>query len=315
MGPTAQVQYYHQDGLGSVVALSTPAGATEATQRFDAWGNKTVGAGTIPLYGYTGREPDATGLTYYRARYYDPTVGRFTQRDPIGLSGGINLYAYVNNNPVNATDPSGKLYQPYATNTAAVSYYNQGLTYTGDLSGISSTYPTSDYSAQSTGGYGGFYGSGDVSYTYSSSAWGYGGDDLSGGSSSFASTSYMQDAFDEEEYVPQVLQNAAQGRAFEASVIDALGAEKNTTSVTVPGLGTSIPDVMNDAGTTEIKNVLNLSYTNQLRIQVAATDGPFNLIVSPRIQYISGPLQEAVRNSGGTIQIFDPDTGEFSPWP
>jgi RHS repeat-associated protein len=59
------------------------------------------------VYGYTGREPDETGLVYYRARYYDPTLGRFTQRDPVGLQGGINLYAYVGGNPVNFKDPRG----------------------------------------------------------------------------------------------------------------------------------------------------------------------------------------------------------------
>jgi uncharacterized protein RhaS with RHS repeats len=46
-------------------------------------------------------------LVYYRARYYDPTIGRFAQRDPIGFHGGINVYTYVQNNPVNATDPLG----------------------------------------------------------------------------------------------------------------------------------------------------------------------------------------------------------------
>ena len=105
----ATAKYFHQDGLGSIVALSTEEGATKATQRFDAWGNRTTGSGTIPPYGYTGREYDATCLTYYRARYYDPSVGRFTQRDPIGLRGGINAYVYVGDNPVNYTDPSGNV--------------------------------------------------------------------------------------------------------------------------------------------------------------------------------------------------------------
>ena len=57
---------------------------------------------------YTGREYDAdTGLYYYRARWYDPEARRFISEDPIGLNGGINLYAYVNNNPLRYVDPSG----------------------------------------------------------------------------------------------------------------------------------------------------------------------------------------------------------------
>jgi RHS repeat-associated protein len=77
------------------------------TQRFDAWGNQIAATGTQPRFGYTGREPDETGLVYYRARYYNPGLGRFVSRDPIGLQGGINNYAYVGNNPVNYADPSG----------------------------------------------------------------------------------------------------------------------------------------------------------------------------------------------------------------
>jgi RHS repeat-associated protein len=56
----------------------------------------------------TGREFDKeTGLYYYRARYYDPMEGRFITKDPIGFIGGINLYIYVQNNPVNIIDPLG----------------------------------------------------------------------------------------------------------------------------------------------------------------------------------------------------------------
>jgi len=100
-------QYFHHDGLGSVVGVTNNLGGTDATQRFDAWGNQIASTGTQTRYGYTGREPDETGLIYYRARYYDPAVGRFVSRDPIGLGGGINQYAYVNGNPVNYTDPLG----------------------------------------------------------------------------------------------------------------------------------------------------------------------------------------------------------------
>jgi RHS repeat-associated protein len=104
-------RYFHQDGLGSIVAMSTTSGTTDM-ERFDAWGAKLIGTGAIPLYGYTGREQDGTpatgtGFIYYRARYYDPANGRFTQRDPIELRGGINLYTYVGGNPVVRVDPSG----------------------------------------------------------------------------------------------------------------------------------------------------------------------------------------------------------------
>lgn len=59
-------------------------------------------------YTYTGREWDReTGMFYLRFRYYDPMEGRFISKDPSGLTGGINLYAYVDNNPLNYTDPDG----------------------------------------------------------------------------------------------------------------------------------------------------------------------------------------------------------------
>lgn len=109
-----------------MVALSDAAGALGATQRFDAWGNVIASTGAIPLYGYTGREPDATGLVYYRARYYDPTVGVFTQKDPARLRGGMNRYAYIGGHPVNSVDPMGLTASPPSVLDNA-SYYGRQI--------------------------------------------------------------------------------------------------------------------------------------------------------------------------------------------
>ena len=109
--PAATEAAYLQDGLGSVVGTASVTGTLTANQRFDAWGNKTSSSGTTPTYGYTGRESDATGLEFYRARYYHPGLGRFASRDPMGMADSVSPYAYVTNNPVNLIDPMGLLAQ------------------------------------------------------------------------------------------------------------------------------------------------------------------------------------------------------------
>jgi len=53
------------------------------------------------------QENDGTGLYYYRARYYSPALQRFISQDPIDFNGGLNLYAYVCNNPLGLIDPLG----------------------------------------------------------------------------------------------------------------------------------------------------------------------------------------------------------------
>ncbi len=102
---------YHHDQLNSVTAQTGPSGTVEETTTYDAFGKPSLtlmGTGNDLLY--TGREYDSgTGLYYYRARYYDPEIGRFISEDPLEFKAGVNFYSYVNNNPVNFNDPSGLL--------------------------------------------------------------------------------------------------------------------------------------------------------------------------------------------------------------
>jgi RHS repeat-associated protein len=67
--------------------------------------------------------PEA-GVYYYKARMYSPTLGRFLQTDPIGYADGMNWYAYVGNDPVNATDPSGSVMQQFINCQPAPTYYS-----------------------------------------------------------------------------------------------------------------------------------------------------------------------------------------------
>jgi RHS repeat-associated protein len=96
------------DGLGSTIALTNATGALQTEYSYEPFGKATAtgGASSNPMK-YTGREDDGTGLYYYRARYYNPTLQRFISEDPIGFSGGVNFYTYVENDPVNGVDPYG----------------------------------------------------------------------------------------------------------------------------------------------------------------------------------------------------------------
>lgn len=104
-----QFYYYHADGLGSIAAITNAAPAVVQSYEYDSYGMATPSMDFRNDYTYTGREWDKeTGLYYYRARYYDPIDGIFISKDPIGFRGGdVNLYAYVQNNPINWRDPSG----------------------------------------------------------------------------------------------------------------------------------------------------------------------------------------------------------------
>jgi RHS repeat-associated protein len=99
------------DNLGTVRDLVDGNGVVLNHVTYDSYGR--VISQTNPAvefrYGYTGREQDnETGLDYYRARYYDASVGRFISEDPLGFNAGDgNLTRYVGNSPLNGTDSSG----------------------------------------------------------------------------------------------------------------------------------------------------------------------------------------------------------------
>jgi RHS repeat-associated protein len=109
IGASYTPYYYHADGLGSITGLSDATGTMVQTYGYDAFGNVTATGGVSQPFMFTGREYDSeTGMYFYRARYYDPAVGRFVTKDPIGFAGGdVNLYTYIQNDPVNYIDPEG----------------------------------------------------------------------------------------------------------------------------------------------------------------------------------------------------------------
>ena len=97
------------DALGSTIALTTSTGGIQTEYTYDPFGLTSFsGSASTNSAQYTGQDNDGTGLYYYRARYYSPILQRFISEDPIEFAGGLNLYAYVDNNPISFRDPFGR---------------------------------------------------------------------------------------------------------------------------------------------------------------------------------------------------------------
>ncbi|RKZ43487.1 MAG: hypothetical protein DRQ58_12525, partial [Gammaproteobacteria bacterium] len=109
---TGWSDWYLTDRLGTVRDLVDSYGTLLNHVDYDSFGrvHAQTDMGQGDRFLFTGREySDDTGLYYYRGRYYDPGLGRFISQDPIGFEGGdFNLYRYVNNSPLNGTDPTGE---------------------------------------------------------------------------------------------------------------------------------------------------------------------------------------------------------------
>src|SRR5690554_3562532 len=103
-----QAYLYAQDQVGSVYALIDSQGNVVGRTAYDPYGNITYQTGTQPIMAYAGLyKHDASGLHLATYRAYNPATARWFNRDPIREAGGLNIYAYVEGDPVNFVDSLG----------------------------------------------------------------------------------------------------------------------------------------------------------------------------------------------------------------
>ncbi len=120
--------FYHvRDHLSSIREITNASGTLQGRLEYDPYGSATVVAGApvagLGFGGLTLSEFSGIHLAVYRA--YDSRLGRWISQDPIGINGGINLYAYVGNGSINAIDPSGLMKMPIGGGKSNCDYYKK----------------------------------------------------------------------------------------------------------------------------------------------------------------------------------------------
>ena len=114
-------RYFLKDHLGSIRAVAESDGSISMQYDYSPWGEQSVISGNNPAdFGFTGHYT-GVGPTLAPYRLYNPQLGRWISRDPIGEQGGINLYGYVGNDPVNLVDPYGLDAEIYVFRTSPTS--------------------------------------------------------------------------------------------------------------------------------------------------------------------------------------------------
>jgi RHS repeat-associated protein len=103
--------FYHFDKTGNTIALTDVNGSISAAYTYEPFGEVSNSSGAIhnpfTYSGALGVMEEEDGIFFMKNRYYDSRRGRFLQKDPIGIAGGLNLYAYAGNNPIDRVDPEG----------------------------------------------------------------------------------------------------------------------------------------------------------------------------------------------------------------
>lgn len=124
--------YYHEDQVGSnrlVTYVNSGKVTTQFSSDYKPYG-ASYGASGSEVFQYTDRMLDsATGLYYFNARFYDPSIMKFTTRDPAAgdtaVPASLNLYAYAGGNPLSNIDPTGTLFLTYDPKQLFFSFENQ----------------------------------------------------------------------------------------------------------------------------------------------------------------------------------------------